>query len=60
MVDGPPLPPCLVMRLVLDSGEPLTGTVALEGDQAGETPFCGWIELMSAIATARTARATRP
>jgi hypothetical protein len=41
----------VVLRLELDAGEPLTGSVALDGQPGSR--FCGWIELMAAIGTAR-------
>jgi hypothetical protein len=46
-----------VLRLELDAGEPMTGSVAVDG-QPG-TRFCGWIELMAAVSTARGADAGR-
>jgi hypothetical protein len=42
-----------LLRLTLEPGEPLTGTVSAEDDPAKVTTFCGWIELMAAIDVAR-------
>jgi hypothetical protein len=43
----------VVLRLELAPGEPLTGSITVEGE--AETPFCGWIELMAAVNAARAA-----
>lgn len=41
----------VVLRLTVDPGDPLTGSVAVQGQS--EKRFCGWIELMAAINAAR-------
>lgn len=46
--------PDLELKLVLNSGEPLEGTVGPYGS-AG-TSFHGWVELMSAVETFRQTR----
>jgi hypothetical protein len=35
------------LRLELEPGEPLTGSIAVDGQP--EKRFCGWIELMAAV-----------
>jgi hypothetical protein len=42
---------------VLDAGEPLSGSIAVDGQL--EQRFCGWIELMAAVNAARAAAAVR-
>jgi hypothetical protein len=37
----------VVLRLLLEPGDPLTGSVSVEGQP--EEQFCGWIELMAAV-----------
>ncbi|HEU0316117.1 MAG TPA: hypothetical protein VFR49_02240 [Solirubrobacteraceae bacterium] len=44
----------LTLRLVLRPGEPLTGILRV-GDDGRESEFCGWLELMAAIDSAREA-----
>jgi hypothetical protein len=39
------------LRLKLEPGEPLAGTIAIDGQS--EKRFCGWIELMAAVNAAR-------
>jgi hypothetical protein len=39
--------------LELEPGEPLTGSIAVDGQPAKR--FCGWIELMAAVNAARAA-----
>jgi hypothetical protein len=39
---------CLVLELALADGDPVRGTVGVPGKPPA-LPFCGWIELMSAI-----------
>jgi hypothetical protein len=41
----------VVVRLELEPGEPLTGSIAVDGQPVKR--FCGWIELMAAINAAR-------
>lgn len=41
----------VVLRLELEPGEPLTGSIAVAGQPGA--PFCGWIELMAAVNLAR-------
>jgi hypothetical protein len=41
------------LRLELEPGEPLTGSIAVDGQPAKR--FCGWIELMAAVNAARAA-----
>jgi hypothetical protein len=36
------------VRLVVHCADPVTGAARIDG-QAGETPFCGWIALMTII-----------
>jgi hypothetical protein len=43
----------VVLRLELEPGEPLTGSIAVDGQP--EKRFCGWIELMAAVNAARAA-----
>lgn len=42
----------LVLRLSLDAGEPVSGTLGIEG-RPGITRFTGWVELMAAVTDAR-------
>lgn len=50
-----PGPACAVeVRLVIDAGDPLKGTVRT-GEDPRARPFHGWIELMAVINAARTA-----
>jgi hypothetical protein len=42
----------IVMRLRLEPGEPITGTLNSETDEA-TIRFCGWMELIAAIADSR-------
>jgi hypothetical protein len=44
----------IVLRLVVEPGDPPAGTVEVEG-RAPPHPFCGWLELMAAIAAVRRA-----
>jgi hypothetical protein len=39
---------CLVIELALADGDPVRGTIGVPGGPPA-TPFCGWIDLMSAI-----------
>jgi hypothetical protein len=59
---GPPGPAeqdaCLVLELTLADGDPLRGTVGVPGRRPA-VPFCGWIDLMSAVNSLR-AEAVRP
>jgi hypothetical protein len=41
----------VVLRVELEPGEPLTGSIAIAGQS--EKRFCGWIELMAAVNAAR-------
>jgi hypothetical protein len=41
----------VVLRLELAPGEPLTGSITVDGQ--AEKRFCGWIELMAAVNAAR-------
>jgi hypothetical protein len=41
----------VVLRLELEPGEPLTGSIAVDGQP--EKRFCGWIELMASVNNAR-------
>ncbi len=43
----------IVLRLELEPGEPLTGSIAIDGEP--EKRFCGWIELMATVNAARRA-----
>jgi hypothetical protein len=43
----------LQARLSIEAGEPLRGTIALDGEPGDVVPFRGWIELMAAISEAR-------
>jgi hypothetical protein len=49
----------LVVRLSLDRGPVLCGWVGVDGDD-DQTPFHGWVELMSAIDVVRTAVPPHP
>jgi hypothetical protein len=44
----------VVLHLCLDPGDPPCGTVRL-GDHQTDTSFAGWVELMAAITTLRSA-----
>ena len=48
----------VVLRLQLEPGEPLTGSVALDGQPGSR--FCGWIELMAAVNALRRAAERSP
>ncbi len=48
----------VALRLVIDPGDPLTSSIAVE-DQP-EKRFGGWIELMAAINAARAVDEDRP
>lgn len=43
----------VVLRLQLEPGDPLTGSVAVDGQP--DKRFCGWIELMAAVNALRRA-----
>jgi hypothetical protein len=49
-VDRPDIP--LVLRLVVRSGDPVTGTLSTDAGAAA-CDFTGWVELMAAISDAR-------
>lgn len=42
----------VVLRLELETGEPLTGTIGVDGSEE-RTRFHGWIDFMAAIAALR-------
>lgn len=44
----------VVLELTLNSAEPIGGSVGRAGEQE-RLPFCGWVDLMSAINSLRTA-----
>lgn len=43
----------LVLRLELEAGEPLTGTIGINGSDE-RLPFHGWIDFMAAISALRS------
>lgn len=51
-------PGSVALRLTVDPGDPLAGSIAVEGQP--EKRFGGWIELMAAINAARAADEDRP
>jgi hypothetical protein len=42
-----------VIEVVIEPGEPLSGTLRVDGQQS-ETRFSGWVELMACISAIRT------
>jgi len=53
--DGPePAEQALILEVALTAGDPVSGTVGVAG-RSPALPFHGWMDLMSAINTLRTA-----
>jgi hypothetical protein len=49
----------LVLELVIEGTEPLSGTVAVAGSDS-RREFCGWIDLMSAVSLLQDGRQAGP
>lgn len=52
---GPPQPASMdpvVLRMTVESGEPISGTLVVEGESESHA-FRGWIELMAIVAAAQ-------
>jgi hypothetical protein len=49
---APASPKSIEMQLIVEAGEPLTGTVRVHG-RSGEEPFHGWLGLIAIINAAR-------